>query len=238
MATNDDDRIAYLMGEDLSSLPADERAALDELHGLLRSPATWEEPGPGLEESIVAAISAEAGRSGRREESRARTWRLRLPVPRRGHHGARPAIALGARPAVALGALTAAAFAVVAILISQSGTPSKPPLQFAMVVSGTPLAPAAQGTATLTKTASGWRVELSASGLPHLEGGHFYQAWLKNAAGVLVPIGTFNDARHVTLWSGVPVTKFRTLTVTRQRANGNPASSGIRVLVGTIRPSS
>ena len=82
---------------------------------------------------------------------------------------------------------------------------------------------------------SGWQIELSASGLPHLSGGRYYQAWLKNSAGVLVPIGTFNDALKVTLWSGVPVTQFRTLTVTRQQANGNPASSGQRVLIGTIK---
>ena len=91
-----------------------------------------------------------------------------------------------------------------------------------MVVRGTPLAPGAHGNATLTKTASGWRIELSATGLPHLQNGRYYQAWLKNAAGILVPVGTFNDARKVTLWSGVPVTQFRTLTVTVQQANGNP----------------
>jgi len=90
-------------------------------------------------------------------------------------------------------------------------------------------------SATLTKTTSGWRIELAATGLPHRANGRYYQAWLKNAAGILVPVGTFNDAEHVTLWSGVPVTQFRTLTVTQQQANGDPASSGRRVLVGTIR---
>ncbi len=107
---------------------------------------------------------------------------------------------------------------------------------FAMVVKGTPLAPGLHGKANLTKTASGWKIELAAPGLPHLENGRYYQAWLKNAAGILVTVGTFNDARQVTLWSGVPVTKFRTLTVTEQRANGNPASSGRVVLMGTITP--
>ena len=106
-----------------------------------------------------------------------------------------------------------------------------------MVVTGTSLAPGAHGSATLTKMSSGWQVELSATGLPHLPDGRYYQAWLKNSAGVLVPIGTFNDALKVTLWSGVPVTQFRTLTVTRQEANGNPASSGQRVLIGTIKSS-
>jgi hypothetical protein len=113
---------------------------------------------------------------------------------------------------------------------------STQPLRFAMVVSGTPLAPGAHGSATLTKTESGWRIELSATGLPHLANGRYYQAWLKNSAGILVPIGTFNDAQHVTLWSGAPVTQFRAFSVTRQLANGNPASSGQRVLVGIARP--
>ncbi|MGZ4330736.1 MAG: anti-sigma factor, partial [Solirubrobacteraceae bacterium] len=120
---------------------------------------------------------------------------------------------------------------------SGGGNPPPAPLKFAMVVNGTSLAPGAHGSATLTKMSSGWQVELSATGLPHLANGRYYQAWLKNSAGVLVPIGTFNDALKVTLWSGVPVTQFRTLTVTRQESNGNPASSGQRVLIGTIKSS-
>jgi hypothetical protein len=74
--------------------------------------------------------------------------------------------------------------------------------------------------------------------LPPLRNGRYYQAWLKNAAGILVSVGRFNDAVDVTLWSGVAVTQFRTLTVTRQRADGNPASSEQRVLIGTISPAS
>jgi Anti-sigma-K factor rskA len=104
-----------------------------------------------------------------------------------------------------------------------------------MVVSGTALTPGAHSSATLTKTRSGWRIELSATGLLRLANGRFYEAWLKNAAGVLVPVGTFNEARHVTLWAGVAPTKFPNLTVTRQQADGNPVSSGERVLTGTLR---
>jgi hypothetical protein len=142
------------------------------------------------------------------------------------------------RPAYAFGllaVLVAVVAGATALSRSGGGNPQPAPLQFAMVVTGTSLAPGAHGSATLTKMSSGWQVELSASGLPHLSGGRYYQAWLKNSAGVLVPIGTFNDALKVTLWSGVPVTQFRTLTVTRQEANGNPASSGQRVLIGTIK---
>ena len=42
---------------------------------------------------------------------------------------------------------------------------------------------------------SGWRIELDASGLPRLDNGRFYEAWLRNAAGVLVPLGTFNEGQ-------------------------------------------
>ena len=56
--------------------------------------------------------------------------------------------------------------------------------------------PGAGGEATLTKTSSGWRIELDATGLPRLDGGRFYEAWLRNPAGVLVPIGTFNEGRE------------------------------------------
>jgi hypothetical protein len=220
MARHDDDRIAYLAGEDRPELTDAERAELDEVRTLLAAPATWDQPAQDLEDRVVAAIAEEA--STRSAAGRAGVQRSRRPRWRLG------------RPAYALAGFAAAAAAVIAIIVAGAGT-SPAPERFAMVVSGTALAPEAHGSATLTKTSSGWRIELSASGLPRLAGGRYYQAWLKNPAGLLVPVGTFNDARHVTLWSGVPPTEYPTLTVTRQRADGNPASSGQRVLVGTIR---
>ncbi len=98
----------------------------------------------------------------------------------------------------------------------------------------TALLPGASGEATLTQTSSGWQIELDATGLPRLEDGRFYEAWLRNAAGVLVPIGTFNEGRDVTMWAGVSPKDFTTLTVTREQADGEQASSGEKVLVGTV----
>jgi hypothetical protein len=215
VTASDDDRIAYLAGDAVDSLDASERAQLDELREALREPATWVEPDASLEDRIVDAISAEAPARPVRER-------------RLGGFFNRPAWVLGT-------AAAAVAAVVAAIVIATNGGPAASK-QFAMAVSGTPLAPGVHGSARLTKTASGWRIELSVPGLPQLSNGRYYQGWLKNAAGILVPVGTFNDARKVTLWSGVPVTEFRTLTVTEQQANGNPSSSGRRVLVGTIRP--
>jgi hypothetical protein len=230
VSASDNERIAYLSGEPVESLTPQERAELDELRALLEAPAAWEEPDAGLEDRVVAAIAEEVARapaasapasgpaaaSVSAKPARAR-WRLRRPV-------------------FALGGLATAAAAIAVALVIALSAGSTQPLQFAMVVNGTSLAPAAHGTGTLTKTQSGWRIELSATGLPHLANGRYYQAWLKNPAGILVPVGTFNDAQKVTLWSGAPVTQFRAFSVTVQQANGNPASSGKRVLVGTAHP--
>jgi hypothetical protein len=224
VTNSDDDRIAYLAGDAAGALPVGERAELDELRELLSAPETWDEPDPGLEQRVVAAIVAEAQARPRPADAKPRTrgarWRLTLR-----------------RPVFAFGAAAAAVAAAAIVIAVGVGGGSPAPLRFAMVVSGTPLAPNAHGNATLTKTDSGWRIELKATGLPHLAGASsYYQAWLKNPAGVLVPVGTFNDGRNVTLWSGVPVTKFRAFTVTVQQANGNPVSSGRRVLTGTAHP--
>jgi hypothetical protein len=225
VSTPDDDRISYLSGEPVDALTPQESAELDELRTLLESSATWEEPDPGLEDRVVSAIAAEAQRStaveAAPEEPKTQSiwsrWRPR-------------------RPALAFGGLATAAAAIAVALVIALGSNGAKPLQFAMVVSGTSLAPDAHGNATLTKTESGWRIELQATGLPHLANGRYYQAWLKNPAGILVQVGTFNDAKNVTLWSGAPVTQFRAFSVTEQLANGNPASSGRRVLVGVAHP--
>src|SRR4029453_5598925 len=130
----------------------------------------------------------------------------------------------------------AAATAVLAVAIGLSVFRSETtPEEFPAALARAALLPDAKGDATLTKTASGWRIELDATGLPRLENGRYYQAWLRNTAGVLVPIGTFNEGRKVTLWAGVPPTDFTTLSVTREQADGDQSSSGEKVLVGTVQ---
>ena len=94
--------------------------------------------------------------------------------------------------------------------------------------------PAPEAKRRSARQSSGWRIELDATGLPRLAGGRFYEAWLRNSAGVLVPIGTFNEGRNVTLWAGVSPKLFSTLTVTREQADGDQTSSGEKVLVGRV----
>jgi hypothetical protein len=243
MSASDNDRISYLSGESVASLSREERAELDELRMLLETPAAWEEPDPALEDQVLAAVAEEVQRVNAAEAARSTTQGVGATAGAAAAPASPPKTRSSIwsrwrmrRPALAFGGLATAAAAIAVVLVLALGGNSAKPLQFAMVVSGTPLAPGAHGNATLTKTESGWRIELSATGLPHLANGRYYQAWLKNPAGILVPVGTFNDAKQVTLWSGAPVTQFRLFSVTEQLANGNPVSSGRRVLVGIAHP--
>jgi Anti-sigma-K factor rskA len=128
----------------------------------------------------------------------------------------------------AVAAVLAVAIGLVAIRPSTSGE------HFQTALAATNLVPGASGRATLTKTQSGWQIELSATGLPRLPDGPYYEAWLRNSTGILVPVGTFNEGRDVTLWAGVSPKNFTVLTVTRERADGDQTSSGEKVLVGTV----
>ena len=197
-------------------LPSEERAAL--LDRVAASPELAErlavqERAVALASGAGAQVEAPAGLRTRIEAERRRR---RVPAARR--------LSL-------IGAVAAAAVAVaIGLAVSRSGTSG----QHFNVALAAPAASGAEGEAVLTKTPSGWRIELQAAGLPRLDGGRFYEAWLKNAAGVLVPVGTFNDGRKVTLWAGVSPRTFTTLTVTRERADGDQASSGDKVLAGRV----
>jgi hypothetical protein len=167
-----------------------------------------------LARSAVAGVEAPAGLRARIE---AQQRPRRRPAPRR-------LVLVGAAAAVSALALG------IGLAVFGSGTSGE---RFEAALGPTDLVPGAKGEATLTETTSGWRIELRATGLPRLADGRFYEAWLRNPAGVLVPVGTFNEGRRVTLWAGVSPKEFPTLTVTRERADGAQASSGQKVLVGT-----
>jgi hypothetical protein len=205
------------------SLEPERRAALEERVAAspeLADLLAEQQRAVALTQSAAAQVEAPAGLRARIDaERRAR----RAPRRRR--------LVVGAAAAAA----TAAAAIVIGFAVFGSSTSGQ---RFEAALAPTGLAPAARGEATLTKTSSGWRIEVDATGLPRLNGGRFYEAWLRNTAGVLVPIGTFNEGRKVTLWAGVTPLRFTTLTVTREEADGNQGSSGQKVLVGTVRTSS
>jgi Anti-sigma-K factor rskA len=233
----DDERIAYLAGDPGVRLDPAERAELDELSRLLADESLWVEPAGHLQEQIVRAVSAEArgdaatppdedgagttadNRTAATDSSIAATF----PVAEPARHRRRIGYAL----------LGAAAVVLLGIgLFTLTGRDRSRPTEFAASLTGTYLASGATGSATMTQTTSGWRIRLHATGLPRRDNGDYYEAWLKSADGSLVPIGTFNEARDVTLWAGVAPTGYPSITVTQQRAGSGPASSRLVVLSG------
>jgi hypothetical protein len=203
------------------SLAPDRRAALE-----ARVTASSELADRLAEQQRAVALA----RSAANEVEAPAALRARIEAQRRVRR-----VRVPRRP-VLIGATATAVLAVaVGLVVFRSGTSGE---RFHAALAATDLVPGARGEATLTKTASGWRIEFGATGLPRLAGGRFYEAWLRSRAGVLVPIGTFNEGKKVTLWAGVSPEDFPTLTVTREQADGDQTSSGEKVLVGTVTGSS
>jgi anti-sigma factor RsiW len=212
------DEIAELAALADGSLAPEDRASLEARVGEspeLAARLAEQERAVAFARSAAAEVEAPAALRTRIEAQRS----VRRAPARRSF------VLIGAAAAVAALAIG------IGLNVFRSGASGE---HFSAALAPTDLAPGAVGDAKLTKTSSGWRIDLRATGLPHLDAGRFYEAWLRNRAGVLVPIGTFNDARKVTLWAGVSPKQFRTLTVTRERADGAQTSSGQKVLVGKV----
>ena len=206
--------LADARGGALESREADELALLADVLG---DSSTWAEPSTGLEEAVVRAV-AEA-------------------EPTTTTSGTRPARseARRGRRRVLASVLTAAAViatVVATVLVTRGGT--SPDYEAQLRATGP--APGAHASADITRNDAGFRITLDATGLPALRPGEYYQAWLKNAPGTLVPIGTFSSSDgRVTFWSGVSPKDFPTLTVTIEAPDNDQTSSGRRVLVGEVR---
>ena len=142
-----------------------DREDLDGLRALLADPSTWEEPDSALEDRVLAAVAVTSG--GRPSPAaRARPRRF--------------------RPALVYTAFAAAAIVVAVVVgVALRGTGNSPE-QYTAALAATNLVPGASGDATLTQTVPGWRIVLKVSGLSRLYHGRYYEAWLKNAAGILV----------------------------------------------------
>jgi hypothetical protein len=183
---------------------------------------------PELAEQLAEQRRAVAlAQSAAAEVDAPASLRARVEAQRRPQRSPRP------NRVIWIGGLAAASVAAVVIGLTVGRSGSSNP-GFHAALAATDLAPGASGDATLTKTDAGWRIELDVTGLPRRDGRLFYEAWLKNAAGTLVPIGTFNEGGNVILWAGVSPKDFTTLTVTREQADGDQTSSGEKVLVGTV----
>ncbi len=195
------------------------------IHGVLAEESTWMEPPPELADAIMAQLETE-------------------PTPFRGAHmarRARPARRRWVRPV--LGAMAAAAALVVGLVaINPFGGEGDNGDVREVALAGTELAPDASATAEIRDTPTGVSITLDVHRLVGAPDGFFYQAWVKGPAG-LVPIGTFHMRgdengkadEPVELWSGVDLSDYPDITVTLEPEDGDPASSGQRVLAGTVK---
>jgi hypothetical protein len=181
---------------------------------ILADSSTWAEPRAGLEDAVVRAVA----------DAEPATTSSPGPASRGPRSRRRRALV------AALAAAAVIALVVVAtVFVTRGGTDG----EYEAKLAATDVAPGAHATAEFARTDAGFRVTLDAKGLRELRPGEYYQAWLKNSAGTLVPIGTFSSSDgRVTLWSGVSPQRFPTITVTVEAADDDQASSGVRVLVG------
>ncbi len=215
--TSDDERRALLAGRPLEALEPDELVQVARWTELLADPETWEEPAPDLEDLVVASVAA-------------------APAPT--HSWATSSgRATGSWVRPLLGGLAAAAAIVAAVVFFSRDSDDRPDSFASGPLAGTELAPDASGDVQIFEDSAGFRVELRANDLPPLDGGRFYQAWLKGPSGA-IPVGTFSegDGSWITLWSGSSPADFPTLTVTIEAPDGDQASSGELVLAGETSP--
>ncbi len=199
------------------ALEPQEAAELSLLADVLGDSSTWAEPRAGLEDAVVRAVA----------DAESTTTTSRTPPARSEARRRRRRVL-----ASALAAAAVIATVVATVLVTRGGTSP----DYEAQLRGTVSAPGAQASADITRNDAGFRITLDANGLPALRSGEYYQAWLKNAAGALVPIGTFSSSDgRVTLWSGLSPKDFPTLTVTIEATDNDQTSSGRQVLMGEIR---
>jgi hypothetical protein len=189
---------------------------LDLMREMLADLMSWEDAPAGLEDRVVAAVTGAAPAASVVSLDAARTRR-------RGVSARVPVWSLAAAVALAVG--------VTGVVASRQPA-QQTDATFALA--GTDLAAGAHARVALAEKRNGVEIRLRITGLPRAPKGSFYEAWVKGDAG-LVPIGTFHTGDgEVVLWSGVPVSEYHTITVTLEDEDGNPASSGRRVLAGEI----
>jgi hypothetical protein len=211
--TNEQDRS---MANDLS----------DNVRSVLSLPETWADPPPALQDEILSSMRAERDRAGSTPSNV-------TDLAARDSH--RRVTSRRARRPFWVGIAAAAALAVAVAVGISTLRGSSPDETVALV--GTELAPTASGQAEISSTPSGFRIDLDIDGLAPATPGTYYQAWLKNAAGDLVTIGTFHargGGHDIVLWSAVDPQDYSTLTVTLQRDGAGAESSGQVVLAGPV----
>ncbi|MGH9227869.1 MAG: anti-sigma factor [Acidimicrobiales bacterium] len=219
---NEDEFADFLDNGRRAAGPGDEPAGdtAVRFRDLLADDAVWADPSPTGVDDLLAAIEAESGSAAAATAQTGRT-----PEPSRVR---RPRLMLVA---------AAAGIVVLAGIVGTLMRAADDDGGRDFTVAGTELAPEAAAVATVEETGSGVAIELDVRGLPPAEPGTYYQAWVKGPDG-LVTVGTFHMRAgddSVELWSGVPLDRYPTLTVTMQEEGAGQESSGRVVLSGEVR---
>lgn len=91
------------------------------------------------------------------------------------------------------------------------------------------------GQAEVGPAEAGWWIRLNLAGLDPAPEGSYYEGWVSNGTD-LVSVGTFHmrDGDYVALWSGVPLTDYPELWVTREAVADGPAPSEDVVVTGRL----
>jgi hypothetical protein len=204
-----EDREALITGSRGASLAAEDLDEVRLLVDLLGHESTWIEPPADLEGTVATALAV----TPRRLHLRPRNWRRLV-----GATG------------------FAAVLAIAVLFLGTRSTTSGEAFDAQSVAAEA--GSRATASVHVTENDSGYRVRLYGAGLPRLdEDRAYYQAWMENSRGVAVPIGTFTSCDDsITLWSGAPPEKFRTITVTLESPDNDQTSTGHVLLAGRLRP--
>jgi hypothetical protein len=174
----------------------------------------WDDPRPGLEDDIVAAIRAEpvelAAQRRVREQRRLPGW----------------LVAVAAVAVIAAGAVVVARLARDDDEVASESTEAS--------LSGTDLAPGASADAVFTPTPAGLKILLDAHGLAGARPGEMYEAWISDGQ-IRVSAGTFHlreGNNPIELWAGTDDPRFHLITITIEPIDGVAESSGNVVLRG------
>jgi hypothetical protein len=202
------ERASYITDGGRRQLDFGQSAEVRLIAELLADASTWSEPKHRLGDTVVDAVTDLASGSRR---PRHRTTKL-----------------------VAGAVVALATLAIVFGIVSREEAHAELDADLRATVS----ASNASASVELYRNRSGFRVVLDARDLPTLPPGEYYQAWLRNAAGAVIPIGSFSSSQdEVTLWSSASTAGFVRMTVTVETKADHLASSGPVVLVGDLHPS-
>jgi anti-sigma-K factor RskA len=175
-------------------------------HALLGELAA-NEPPPELKDRVLARAKGQA--SARFGSG----WKLWVPVA---------------------AALLVAGFLGIALIAAITGGSSS-----GVPLTATALAPGASGELRGEKVGENLRVELEVEGLPELRQHEYYEMWYATEDGERISCGTFRAQPEgrtiVNLTAPALATSYPVIEVTREPDDGDPATSGKKILVGDLR---